>query len=119
MGASTLGDERAYFSNWGKCVDIFGPGLNIQSTWIGSSHATNTISGTSMASPHIAGLLAYFLSLQPSDNSEFSVGKIPPLELKQNLLEIASVGKLAGIPPDTKNVCPFPPCYRDDISLIM
>ena len=66
VGASTLADERAYFSNWGKCVDVFGPGLNILSTWIGSSSATNTISGTSMASPHTAGLLAYFLSIYPS-----------------------------------------------------
>ena len=66
VGASTLADERAYFSNWGKCIDVFGPGLNILSTWIGSSSATNTISGTSMASPHTAGLLAYFLSIYPS-----------------------------------------------------
>jgi len=50
-----LADERAYFSNFGKCNDIFAPGLNILSTWIGSKYATNTISGTSMASPHIAG----------------------------------------------------------------
>ena len=48
VGASTLADERAYFSNYGKCTDIFAPGLNIQSTWIGSKHAVNTISGTSM-----------------------------------------------------------------------
>ncbi|GAB1523234.1 proteinase B [Rhizoctonia solani] len=63
VGASTLGDDRAYFSNFGPCVDIFAPGLNILSTWIGSKTATNTISGTSMASPHTAGLLAYYLSL--------------------------------------------------------
>ncbi|CAE6475255.1 unnamed protein product [Rhizoctonia solani] len=66
VGASTLGDERAYFSNHGSCVDIFAPGLNILSTWIGSETATNTISGTSMASPHTAGLLAYYLSIQGS-----------------------------------------------------
>ncbi|KAG6830435.1 hypothetical protein H0H92_000738 [Tricholoma furcatifolium] len=66
VGASTLGDERAYFSNHGECVDVFAPGLNILSTWIGSETATNTISGTSMASPHTAGLLAYLLSIYPS-----------------------------------------------------
>ncbi|CEL52675.1 hypothetical protein RSOLAG1IB_05880 [Rhizoctonia solani AG-1 IB] len=66
VGASTLGDERAYFSNHGSCVDIFAPGLNILSTWIGSTTATNTISGTSMASPHTAGLLAYLLSIEGS-----------------------------------------------------
>ncbi|KAG6885037.1 hypothetical protein C0993_006364 [Termitomyces sp. T159_Od127] len=74
VGASTLGDERAYFSNYGKCVDVFAPGLNILSTWVGSKHATNTISGTSMASPHTAGLLAYLLSIYPSKefNPSFS-----------------------------------------------
>ena len=66
VGASTIGDERAYFSNWGTCVDVFAPGLSILSTWTGSNTATNTISGTSMASPHTAGMLAYLLSLYPS-----------------------------------------------------
>ncbi|KZT72431.1 serine-type endopeptidase [Daedalea quercina L-15889] len=66
VGASTLGDERAYFSNHGPCVDIFAPGLNVRSTYIGSETAEATLSGTSMASPHTAGLLAYLLSLYPS-----------------------------------------------------
>lgn len=66
VGASTLGDERAYFSNHGECVDIFAPGLNILSTYIGSKEASATLSGTSMASPHTAGLLAYLLSIYPS-----------------------------------------------------
>ncbi|OCF58808.1 cerevisin [Kwoniella mangroviensis CBS 10435] len=67
VGASTLGDERAYFSNHGKCVDIFAPGLNIFSTWIGGNQTTNTISGTSMASPHICGLLAYLVSIHGTE----------------------------------------------------
>ena len=74
VGASTLGDARAYFSNFGECVDIFAPGLNILSTWIGGTTATNTISGTSMASPHIAGLLAYLLSIYPSKTFDPSFG---------------------------------------------
>jgi len=65
VGASTIQDERAYFSNHGKCVDIFAPGLNIKSIWNTGNQSINTISGTSMASPHIAGLAAYFLSLYP------------------------------------------------------
>ncbi|KAF8706780.1 Peptidase inhibitor I9, partial [Rhizoctonia solani] len=64
VGASTIGDERAYFSNYGKCVDIFAPGLNIKSTWIGDNTAQSILSGTSMASPHVAGLLAYYLSIR-------------------------------------------------------
>jgi cerevisin len=104
VGASTLADERAYFSNYGKCNDIFAPGLNIQSTWIGSKYATNTISGTSMASPHIAGLLAYYLSLQPAKGSAYAVPEITPKKLKKNLISIATEGALTDVPSDTKNV---------------
>lgn len=104
VGASTLADERAYFSNFGKCTDIFAPGLNIQSTWIGSKHAVNTISGTSMASPHICGLLAYFLSLQPASDSAFAVAEITPAEMKANMISIASKNLLSDIPADTPNV---------------
>ena len=104
VGASTLADERAYFSNYGKCNDIFAPGLNIMSTWIGSDTAVNTISGTSMASPHIAGLLAYFLSLQPSKDSAFAVADITPKQLKDSLLSVATQGSLSDVPSNTKNV---------------
>ncbi|KAI4227752.1 MAG: hypothetical protein L6R36_002172 [Xanthoria steineri] len=104
VGASTIGDERAYFSNFGKCNDIFAPGLNILSTWTGSKYATNIISGTSMASPHIAGLLAYLLSLQPSSDSAYSVAEITPKKLKAELLAIASAGKLTGVPSSTTNL---------------
>jgi len=81
VGASTLGDERAYFSNFGECVDVFAPGLNILSTWIGTETAANTISGTSMASPHTAGLLAYLLSLYPSKSFDPDVAAFvsPPV----------------------------------------
>jgi len=104
VGASALDDSRAYFSNYGTCNDIFAPGLSIQSTWIGSKYAVNTISGTSMASPHIAGLLAYYLSLQPSSDSAYAVAKITPKKMKENILSIATVGALTDVPADTKNV---------------
>ena len=110
VGASTLLDERAYFSNYGKCNDIFAPGLNIQSTWIGSKYATNTISGTSMASPHIAGLLAYFLSMQPSQDSAYAVAEITPKKLKASLISIATQGSLTNVPSNTKNVSALLSC---------
>ena len=63
VGASTSNDYRAYFSNYGSCLDIFAPGQSITSTVMGSSSAT--WSGTSMASPHVAGAAAILWSLHP------------------------------------------------------
>jgi cerevisin len=103
VGASSLADERAYFSNHGKCVDIFAPGLNILSTWIGTKYATNTISGTSMASPHICGLLSYFLSLAPSSDSDYTV-PITPAKLKKRMVKIATPDILTQIPSGTVNL---------------
>lgn len=110
VGASTISDARAYFSNYGEAVDIFAPGLNILSTYIGSDTATATLSGTSMASPHIAGLLAYFVSLQPGADSEFFVSDkgVSPGQLKKNLINYATKNKLSDIPDDgTPNLLAF------------
>ena len=105
VGASALDDSRAYFSNYGKCTDIFAPGLSIQSTWIGSKYAINTISGTSMASPHIAGLLAYYLSLQPAIDSDYAAAAVSPKEMKKNVISIATEGALSDLPDsDTPNL---------------
>lgn len=103
VGASALDDSRAYFSNYGKCTDIFAPGLNIQSTWIGSKYAVNTISGTSMASPHICGLLAYYLSMQPADDSEYAVAPIAPKKLKDMVISVATEDVLGDMPAETPN----------------
>ncbi len=105
VGASTSSDERAYFSNWGKCVDIFAPGYNVLSTYIGSPYATARLSGTSMASPHVAGLLAYYLSLQPDFDSGFSSKKIiTPEQLKKNLIAFGTKDVIANVPEDTPNI---------------
>lgn len=104
VGATQLDDSRAYFSNYGECTDIFAPGLSIQSTWIGSKYAVNTISGTSMASPHIAGLLAYYLSLTPAVDSEYAGAAITPQKLKENIVAVATEGALTDLPANTPNL---------------
>lgn len=66
VGSTTSSDARSSFSNYGTCLDIFAPGSAIRSAWHSSNTSTNTISGTSMASPHVAGAAALYLSSNPS-----------------------------------------------------
>ena len=68
VGATTSSDARASYSNYGSCLDIFAPGSSITSAWYTSTTATNTISGTSMATPHVAGAAALHLAAHPGDS---------------------------------------------------
>ena len=65
VGSSTSADTRSSFSNWGTCLDLFAPGSSITSAWATGDAATLTISGTSMASPHVAGVAALYLDDNP------------------------------------------------------
>ncbi|MBM0207400.1 S8 family peptidase [Micromonospora sp. NPDC051227] len=66
VGSTTNTDARSSFSNVGTCLDIFAPGSSITSAWYNSNTATNTISGTSMATPHVVGAAALVASANPS-----------------------------------------------------
>jgi subtilisin family serine protease len=81
VGATTTdasnNDVRSSFSNFGTCVDVFAPGSNIYSAGIASDTAYSTLSGTSMACPHIAGLAAAFAQQHPS---------MPPNRLKEEII---------------------------------
>ncbi|MET0233684.1 MAG: S8 family peptidase [Kibdelosporangium sp.] len=86
VNASTNTDARASFSNIGTCTDIYAPGQNIVSSWIGSNTATNNISGTSMATPHVAGAAALYLSTNPAAT---------PQQVRDALVDNASSDKIS------------------------
>ena len=95
VGSTTSVDERSHFSNYGTCLDIFAPGSSVLSTWIASDNATATLSGTSMASPHVAGVAALYLETDPT---------ALPAVVRQALIRSASDGRLTGINAGSPNL---------------
>jgi len=85
VGATTTADARASYSNFGRCLDLFAPGSGITSAWIDSNSATRSISGTSMASPHVAGAAALVLSREPT---------LTPTQVAASLTSSATTGKV-------------------------
>lgn len=93
VGATDISDKFASFSNFGPSVDILAPGVSILST--SNTGGTQIKSGTSMATPHVAGLAAYLLSLE---------GKKSPSDLAARITALAQKGKITGVPAGTSNL---------------
>ncbi|MFI9823629.1 S8 family peptidase [Streptomyces sp. NPDC052013] len=87
VGATTSTDARASYSNYGSVLDIFAPGSSITAGWHTSDSATNTISGTSMATPHVAGAAAVYLAAHTSAT---------PAQVATALVNGATTGKVTG-----------------------
>jgi aqualysin 1 len=94
VGATTNLDARASYSNFGTCVDIFAPGSGITSSWSTGASDTNTISGTSMATPHVTGVAALALQANPSAS---------PLAVTDFLLDNATLNRLASLGSGSPN----------------
>ncbi|CAE6404657.1 unnamed protein product [Rhizoctonia solani] len=99
VGATNIQDGRwvtsaSVGSNYGPTVDVFAPGQDITSAWIGSDTATKRLTGTSMATPHVTGLVAYLLAVE---------GRRTPANMMTRIKQLAPDRLLSGIPPGTPN----------------
>jgi subtilisin family serine protease len=98
VGASDSLDQQASFSNYGTCLDLYAPGLRIESAWFASDTATKIGSGTSMASPHAAGAAALYLQTHPTAT---------PAEVGQAVVASATAGQVTNIGTGSANLLLF------------
>lgn len=104
VGATTSSDARASYSNYGSCLDLFAPGSGITSAWYTGASATNTISGTSMASPHVAGVAALYLQGNPGAS---------PAAVRDAIVNSATSGVVTGAGSGSPNVLLYAPLAAD------
>uniref|UniRef100_A0A4Q2D319 Serine protease n=1 Tax=Candolleomyces aberdarensis TaxID=2316362 RepID=A0A4Q2D319_9AGAR len=95
VGASAIDDSKASFSNFGDAVDVFAPGVDTISAHNLDENGHQSFSGTSMASPHIAGLIAYLIGRD---------GNVSPAAMEKKLRDLALKGVLSGVPTGTANL---------------
>lgn len=98
VAASTRADAKADFSNWGPCVDVYAPGQDIKSTWLGS--LTMTQSGTSFAAPHVTGVAALYKAI---------FGDAPSDTVANWIVTNATAGVITGNPSGTPNLLVYSP----------
>ena len=89
VGSTTSSDAMSNFSNYGSCVDVYGPGSNITSASYSSNTGSTSMSGTSMASPHLAGVAALYLAANPNAT---------PSQVTTAIVNNSLTGKITGIP---------------------
>ncbi|WP_235921235.1 S8 family serine peptidase [Lentzea tibetensis] len=94
VNATDINDVRAPFSNFGTCTDLFAPGVGIVSSWNASDTATSTLSGTSMAAPHVAGVAALYLQRHPA---------APAQRVNDAIVRNATAGVVANPGPGSPN----------------
>lgn len=125
IASSTSSDARSSFSNYGSCIDLFAPGSSITSTW--SNGGTNTISGTSMASPHVAGAAALYLQANPGASpsqvesaieSAAATNKISSVSGSPNLLLQTTFGTTPTPTPTPTPTTPTPTPTPGDVDPI-
>ena len=95
VGATTSTDAQASYSNFGTCLDLYAPGSSVTSAYYTSDTATATMSGTSMASPHVAGAAALYLETNPTAT---------PAVVAQAILSLASQGKVTAAGAGSPNL---------------
>lgn len=89
VGSTTSSDAMSSFSNYGSCVDVYGPGSSITSASYSSNTGSTSMSGTSMASPHLAGVAALYLAANPNAT---------PSQVTTAIVNNSTTGKITGIP---------------------